>query len=122
MKFGRIARRTAGAAALAVLAFFALVPTGRYLVRAGWAEARILWRARSIAELVRDPSTAPAARRKLELVLAARAFAAPLSAAYQDRLAYKTGCFPLVRSGPYKGYFDGGEAKHRSAALSRDEF
>src|SRR6476661_9468958 len=111
MKFGRIARRTAGAAALAVLAFFALVPTGRYLVRAGWAESRILWRARSIAELVRDPSTAPAARRKLELVLAARAFAADsvklsakqsfttyshidrdtlvvvLSAAYQDRLA-----------------------------------
>ena len=40
--------------ALAVLVFFTLVPTGRYLVRAGWAEARILARARPIAAVVRD--------------------------------------------------------------------
>ncbi|HLB10451.1 MAG TPA: aminopeptidase [Gemmatimonadaceae bacterium] len=146
MKIGRIARRTAGAAALAVLAFFALVPTGHYLVRAGWAEARILWRARPIAELVRDPSTAAATRSKLQLVLAARAFAADsvklrakqsfttysridrdtlivvLTAAYQDRLAYKTWWFPIVGSVPYKGYFDVREAKQAAAELSRDGF
>jgi predicted aminopeptidase len=146
MTIGRIARRTAGAAALAVLAFFALVPTGRYLVRAGWAEARILWRARPIAELVRDSSTASATRSKLELVLAARAFAADsvklsakrsfttyshidrdtlivvLSAAFQDRLAYKTWWFPIVGSVPYKGYFDVREARRAAAELARDGF
>ena len=60
MKIGRVdsgGRR--GALALAVLAFFALVPTGRYLVRAGWAEGKILWRARPIAELVRDSVRRP---------------------------------------------------------------
>ena len=135
-----------GALALAVLAFFALVPTGRYLVRAGWAEARILRRARPIAELVRDSSTAPATRRKLELVLAARAFAADsvkltakqsfttyshidrdtlvvvLSAAYRDKLAFRSWWFPIVGSVPYKGYFDVGDAKRAAAELSHEGF
>ena len=146
MKIGRVVRRTAGALALAVLAFFALVPTGRYLVRAGWAEAGILWRARPIAELVRDSATSVRTRRKLELVLAARAFAADsvklaaqqsfttyshierdtlvvvLSAAYRDRLQYKTWWFPIVGSVPYKGYFDVRDAKRAAAEMSRDGF
>ncbi len=146
MTIGRVLRRTAGALAFAVLAFFALVPTGRYLVRAGWAEGKILWRARPIAELVRDSAMAAPTRRKLELVLAARAFAADsvklaakqsfttfsriehdtvvvvLTAAYQDRLAYKTWWFPIVGSVPYKGYFDVRDAKRAAAALSRDGF
>jgi predicted aminopeptidase len=132
--------------ALAVLVFFTLVPTGRYLVRAGWAEGRILRRARPIAELVRDSSTSAPTRRKLELVLAARAFAGDsvklaakqsfttfsriehdtlvvvLTAAYQDRLAYKTWWFPIVGSVPYKGYFDVRDAKRAAAELSRDGF
>ena len=132
--------------ALAVLVFFTLVPTGRYLVRAGWAEARILARARPIAELVHDSTVDAATRRKLELVLAARAFARDsvklnarrgfttyshidhdtlvvvLSAAYRDSLRYKTWWFPIVGSVPYKGYFDVRDAKRAAAELSRDGF
>lgn len=146
MTIARIARRTAGAIALVVLAFFTLVPTGRYLVRAGWAEAGILWRARPIAKLVADPRTPPATRQKLALVLAARAFAADsvklaakesfttfsqvdrdtlvvvLSAAYRDQLRFKTWWFPIVGSVPYKGYFDVREATRAAAELSRDGF
>ncbi len=146
MKTGRALRRTAGALTLAVLAFFALVPTGRYLVRAAWAEAGILWRARAIAAIVRDSSTSAPTRQKLELVLAARAFAADsvklaakrsfttysriehdtlvvvLSAAYRDRLEYRTWWFPIVGSVPYKGYFDVRDARRAAADLSRGGF
>jgi predicted aminopeptidase len=146
MKAGRVVRRTAGVLALAVLAFFTLVPTGRYLIRAGWAEARILARARPIAALVRDPTIDSVTRRKLELVLAARAFSEDsvklnarrgfttyshidrdtlvvvLSAAYRDKLRYKTWWFPIVGSVPYKGYFDVRDAKRAAADLSRDGF
>ena len=38
MNAGRIVRRTAGVLALAVLVFFVIAPTGRYLIRAAWAE------------------------------------------------------------------------------------
>ena len=146
MKIGRIARRTAGVLALAVLAFFVLVPTGHYLLRAGWAEARILTRARPIDAIVRDPATDAATRAKLQLVLAARTFASDsvklnakrgfrtysridhdtlvvvLSAAYRDKLRYKTWWFPIVGSVPYKGYFDARDAKRAAAELSRDGF
>jgi predicted aminopeptidase len=132
--------------ALAVFAFFALVPTGHYLIRAGWAEARILSRARAIDVIVRDPTTDSVTRAKLELVLAARAFASDsvmlnakrgfrtysridrdtlvvvLSAAYRDELRYKTWWFPIVGSVPYKGYFDVRDAKRAAADLSRDGF
>jgi predicted aminopeptidase len=146
MTVGRVVRRTAGGLALAVLVFFTLVPTGHYLIRAGWAEARILARARPIAAVVRDSTTDAATRRKLELVLDARAFARDsvmlnakrgfttyshidhdtlvvvLSAAYRDRLRYKTWWFPIVGSVPYKGYFDVHDAKRAAADLSRDGF
>jgi predicted aminopeptidase len=146
MRAARIARWTAGASALAVLAFFTLVPTGRYLARAGWAEAGILARARPIAELVRDSTTGPATRAKLELVLEARAFAADsvklaakrsfttfsqvrsdtlvlvLSAAYRDALRYKTWWFPIVGRVPYKGYFERRDATRAAAALERAGF
>ncbi len=146
MHAARVARWTAGAGALAVFAFFTLAPTGRYLVRAGWAEAAILSRARPIAELVRDSSTTTATRAKLELVLAARAFAADsvklavkrsfttfsvvksdtlilvLSAAYRDELRYKTWWFPIVGSVPYKGYFDARDARRAAAELERAGF
>jgi predicted aminopeptidase len=146
MSAGRFVRRTAGVLALAVLVFFTIVPTGRYLIRAGWAEARILMRARPITELVRDSTTDVATRKKLELVLGARAFARDsvklnakrgfttyshidhdtlvvvLSAAYRDRLRYKTWWFPIVGSVPYKGYFDVRDAKRAAADLSRDGF
>ena len=120
---------------VALVLFLTLFPIGRYLARAGWEEAKILWRRRDIAEMVSDSSVAPAVRSKLSLVLDARAFAAAdlhlkagdsftsyseldsdtlvlvLSAAYRDRLAYHRWWFPIVGSVPYKGYFDFDEAQ-----------
>ena len=116
--------------AAALVVFLTAVPIGRYLARAGWEEAKILWRRRAIEEMVSDSSVAPAVRSKLALVLAARSFAAAdlrldagesfttysqldsdtlvlvLSAAYRDRLAHHRWWFPIVGHVPYKGFFD----------------
>ena len=70
----RLARR-AGAAAVLLLCLFLLTPTGCYLGRAGWEEAKILARRRPIAELVADGRIDRLTRERLALVLAARAFA-----------------------------------------------
>ena len=113
---------------LVVLAL--LTGTGRYLVRAGWEEGKILARRRPIVEVIADPSTSPSDRAALRLVLAARAFAADslglrakasfttytrvssdtlvlvLSGAYRDQLRAYTWWFPIVGDVPYKGFFD----------------
>ena len=52
--------RSALALLLALVLFLSLVPIGRYLARAGWEEAKIMWRRRPIETLVSDPSVAPA--------------------------------------------------------------
>ena len=135
-------------AALAVLAVLFLVatPIGRYLLRAGWEEAKILKRRRPIAELVRDDSLPAATREKLQLVLDARTFARDslgldagesfttftqlrrdtlvlvLSGVYPDQLKQKTWWFPIVGSVPYKGYFDVDQAQRAADALRRDGF
>src|SRR6478609_1008896 len=75
MRVSRIAGRIAGVVLLAVLLYLLLAPTGRYLVRAAWEEARILARRRPIADMVADSATSAAVRQKLRVVLAARAFA-----------------------------------------------
>jgi predicted aminopeptidase len=114
--------------ALVVLAL--LTGTGRYLVRAGWEEGKILARRRPIVEVIADPGTSPSDRAALRLVLAARAFAADslglrakasfttftrvssdtlvlvLSGAYRDQLRAYTWWFPIVGDVPYKGFFD----------------
>jgi predicted aminopeptidase len=130
----RLVKRIAAALTIAVVVFLALTPTGCYLSRAGWEEARILAGRKDIARLVDDPATDEATRRKLQLVLAARAFARDsvgldvgesfttysrlrrdtlvlvLSAAYRDRLEPHTWWFPIVGRVPYKGFFDFGAA------------
>jgi predicted aminopeptidase len=130
VKWIRRATRALAVVALAAVAYLVLAPTGRYLLRAGWEEGKILARRRPIAELVEDPTTAPALRAKLVLVLAARAFAHDslgletgqsfttfsrldrdtlvlvLSGAYRDKLRSRTWWFPVVGRVPYKGYFD----------------
>ena len=140
---GRRVLRRVGWATLALLGLFLVTPTGCYLSRAGWEEARILHRRRPIDALVRDPATDSVTRAKLNVVLAARRFAADsvhlkvkksftmytkldrdtlvlvLSAAYRDRLAFHTWWFPIVGSVPYKGFFDFGAAKRAAKDLER---
>lgn len=145
----RRVRRIIGILLLGVVAWFILDPTGRYLVRAAWAEGGILARRRSIEAIVADPATSIEAAAKLRLVLAARAFAADsiqlrtkqsfttyspldrdtlvlvLSGAYPDRLASYTWWFPIVGRVPYKGYFDfalARAAEHDLAAKGFDVY
>ena len=123
-------RRVLGLLALAALVIFLLTPTGCYLSRAGWEEAKILKGRKPIARLVADSATDPVTRAKLEIVLHARQFAQDsiglrakksftaytrltrdtlvllVSAAYRDRLKPYTWWFPIVGRVPYKGFFD----------------
>jgi len=139
-------RRVLGVLALIVVAYLALAPTGRYLVRAAWAEGRILANRRSIPELIRDAATRPQIASRLRLVLAARSFAAEsigleakesfttysqlerdtlvlvLSGAYPDRLASYTWWFPIVGRVPYKGYFDFPAARNAARSLAGKGF
>ena len=93
-----------------------------------------------------DPGTPPLLKAKLEIVLAARAFARDslalragnsfttysrldrdtlvllVSAAYRDKLRSYTWWFPIVGSVPYKGYFDFGAARAEAADLSARGF
>ena len=129
-----------------VAAFLSLVPMGRYIARAGWEEAKILWRRRPISEMVADSSTSPQVRQKLQIVLDARVYARDslgldvgksfatfsqlerdtlvlvLSAAYRDRLAYHRWWFPIVGRVPYKGYFDYEKAQSDERAFQRRGF
>jgi len=133
----------AGAIVLALLFAF---PAGRYLLRAAWEEALILAARRSITHVIRDKSTDDETRAKLQLVLAARAFAHDsialrtgssftmysklrrdtlvlvLSGAYRDRLQRYTWWFPIVGRVPYKGYFDYGAARHDRDEMSAAGF
>lgn len=141
----RLARSAAALLGVA-LAYLVLAPTGRYLLRAGWEEAKILHRRQAIAELVRDAALSAPVRQKLQIVLDARAFARDslgldvgesfttftqldsdtlvlvLSGAYPDRLAQKTWWFPIVGRVPYKGFFDVAQAKRAADELRRDGF
>jgi len=134
-----------GVVVLAV-AYLALAPTGRYLVRAAWEEGHILAHRRPISRIIADSRTPPAVAAKLRLVLAARAFAADsiglqakqsfttysalehdtlvlvLSGAYRDRLEPYTWWFPIVGRVPYKGYFDFNAAKDGAKQLDARGF
>lgn len=128
---------------LLVIGFLALTPTGRYIARAAWEEARILARRKSIEKLVQLPAADPLTRAKLQLVLDARAFAVDsvglkagesfttysqlttdtlvlvLAGAYRDELKSYTWWFPIVGRVPYKGFFDPADA--RSAARELED-
>ncbi len=140
--FSKLLLGVAGLGALLLV----VTPTGRYLVRAGYAEARILWRRTPIDRLVNDPATDAATRAKLRLVQDARRFAVDslgltagesfttyssvdrdtlvlvVSAAYRDRLAMRTRWWPVVGRVPYQGYFDFAQAHRERDALEAAGF
>src|SRR5215212_2528871 len=142
----RIRKRIWAVVALVLLAAVILSPTGCYLSRGAWEEGKILARRQPISQLVRNRSTDPLVRRKLELVLLARQYAKDsikldteesfttyskldrdtlvlvLSAAYRDKLEAYTWWFPIVGRVPYKGYFDFDEAKKAAKSLYDDGF
>ena len=67
----RRALRALAVVVLALVAYLVIAPTGRYLLRAGWEEGKILSRRRPISALIADGATPAPLRAKLELVLAA---------------------------------------------------
>ena len=146
LRWTRRALRALAVVALALVAWLLLAPTGRYLLRGAWEEAKILARRRPLADILADSTTTPALRAKVELVLATRAFARDslglnvgesfstysetgrdtltlvVSGAYRDRLKSYTWWFPIVGRVPYKGYFDFGEARRQERALNARGF
>ncbi len=126
----RVLVRVAAGLVILLAGYFLLTPTGRYLLRAAWEEARILARRRPIAEVIADPTTDTRTRGRLEIVLAAKRYASDslglsvdgsfstfvrlrsdtlvlvLSAARRDLLIPRTWWFPVVGRVPYKGFFD----------------
>jgi predicted aminopeptidase len=142
----RVLLAIVAAVVVVVIAYLAIAPTGRYVVRAAWEEGKILWRRRSIAALVADNTTPDVTRSKLQLVLAARAYAADslglkvkksftsysrldhdtlvlvLSVAYRDRLENYRWWFPVVGRVPYKGYFDFDAAQAAERGFQRRGF
>jgi len=110
------------------------------VLRAGYEEAKILWRREPMEKVLATPDLDPDTRRKLETVLAAREFALGLgfdvdgsfgSLSYSDEgtnvivvtaaertaLEPYTWWFPIVGRVPYKGYFDVALAKAEAASL-----
>jgi predicted aminopeptidase len=133
---------------VAVLCLFLLVPgcSPTYVARAGYEEAKILWRRQPIAEMLQDPSLDADTRDKLTLVLQVREFARDtlhlrvggcyssfarvdahqvvhvVTAAYRDRLEPYTWWFPIVGRVPYKGYFSEAAAREEAEELEGQGF
>jgi predicted aminopeptidase len=118
-----------------------------YVARAGWAQARILASREPLVEVMTDAATDVRTRGKLRLVHDAREFAIQdlgfrnvgdsyatlarlrsdtlalvLSAAYRDRLAFRTWWFPITGRVPYRAYFSEGAAERARAALEAEGF
>ncbi len=118
-----------------------------YVVRAGWAQARILRSRVPLTEVMVDPSTDQTTRGKLRLVWDARAYAVGelgfqnagdsytslarlksdtlalvLSAAYRDRLAFRTWWFPIAGRVPYRAYFSTEAGERARDEMEEEDF
>jgi predicted aminopeptidase len=116
-------------------------------MRAGWTQLGILRSRVPFEEMLADSATAPETRAKLALVTDARAYAVAelgfqeigdsytsfaelesdtlaviVSAAYRDRLAFRTWWFPIIGSVPYRGYFSLEDALEARDDLEREGF
>lgn len=142
----RVVLRILGGLLLLGVLLLVATPLGRYLLRAGWEEAKILAAREDIAALVADPATPDVLRARLQLVLEARAFAVDslglpaersftqftqlsrdtlvlvLSGARRDELVPKLWWFPVVGRLPYKGYFRESDAMAAVSALEAEGF
>lgn len=129
------------ATALAVSCASCATTDLRWLVEQGVGQAEILWAARPIAPVLRDPSVPPAVRRRLSLAVAARDFARELgldvgfqyrsavfldapavvyvtSAAPRTSLEPYTWSYPFLGALPYRGAFDLDQAEALAAELA----
>jgi predicted aminopeptidase len=117
-----------------------------YVARSASGHAGLLWRRRSIAKTIADPSTPPELKAKLELAQQIRAFAFDrmglkrshayeawtpvkgdaltwlVSASDRARLKSHEFWFPLIGSFPYKGHFRRDLAVSEAASLERKGF
>ena len=147
---GRRAARGFALAALAAVVVASLWPgaacSPTYVIKAGWAEAKILRARRPIPEVVAAPDTDDRTRAQLLLARAARDFAMNelaldvgdsyttyteldrdtlamvLSAAPRDRLAARTWWFPVVGRMPYRGFFDLDDALAEQRSLETEGY
>ena len=147
-RWGAILRRIGLGAVIGIPVAFVLAYAAsadvRYIARAGAQEARLLWRRRAIADLVKDPRTPAPLKERLQLVLAARAFAADslglavgetyttyadvgrdtlllvLSASPKNKLQEHTWKYPIVGVVPYKGFFSVHAAQRAAAELDAE--
>lgn len=113
-----------------------------YYIRAAYEEGRILWRRTPITTVLAEDGVTPEVRRKLEMVLELRDFAATdlrlnaggsyasysqvdrpvllhvLSAVPKTSFEPYTWWFPFVGRMPYKGFFDGNAAREEAGSLA----
>jgi len=139
----RVAAITLAVLAAGAIVAYAASRDVRYVARAAVEEALILARRRAIASVIADPATDWATRGKLQLVLAARDFAAGtlrlrarktyttysrigrdtlvlvLTASRSDALAEVTWWYPVVGRVPYKGFFSRSLATGEAERLER---
>ncbi|MBI4515566.1 MAG: aminopeptidase [Deltaproteobacteria bacterium] len=145
-RWRRLAAAAAWAVALAAGGCLLAGCSPLYVLRAGYEEARILWRRQPIEELLADPLLDADTKSKLALALDARAFARDrlglraagsfssfarvdadqvvhvVLAAYRERLELVTWWFPIVGRVPYRGFFDQAEAHAAAAELEAEGY
>lgn len=131
--------------ALALACLLAAGCSPGYVLRAGYEEAKILWRREPIERVLARGTLDADERRKIATVLAAREFARTLgfkvagsfaslsyvdgastlyvlTAAPRTALEAHTWWFPVVGRVPYKGFFDRARAEAEAAALAARGF